>query len=508
MVNEPKTLQLPCPLRANPAAGSGGAASFRSRGRSLLLFLLLLPLAVLPETATAGPTLNDALGGDNFLEEREKSIRQEELALWTKEITAGITDLRSYYITGGEEPPIPAVALQFLLFKAHAGGPDSLTDLALATAAVWYAMSGNDYVKSGIEVAPGVYEKRAAAEARLLLSMVDAYRASGKAVFKNAAVMLGDDLAKWAAGPSKDGVGILQVIAPASVIESKDFITTHETRGPGRATRQKLDDGRIAFVYRQPRAVEGSELAAALLQAGLVFGKPDWLKAARGIAMNTRKKSDVKAASNPLGRFEAARQLIASIDAAAARPHASWKAAPRFWADQVKSLSTRTETPLDPMSGGWAALALMRWSVYAHDDSAAALALRLLDALSPPEKAPDARNPDLFQGQAAAALALQMHLAPVPMAYIVADPRSPVADSLVTAALSANRPGRLVALHSPAEPDLLYPGDPDGGPIVYVCSGELCAPPVNSPADVKDLLQTFALPGEASDAPGTAPPSE
>jgi uncharacterized protein YyaL (SSP411 family) len=106
---------------------------------------------------------------------------------------------------------------------------------------------------------------------------------------------------------------------------------------------------------------------------------------------------------------------------------------------------------------------------------------------------------DLFAARAAAALALEFRLRPSVMAYVVGDPALAATRALVSAAAKSARPGRLVAMHGPEDADLLYPPSGDGVPIVYVCSGELCAPPTADPAEARDLVETFALPG-AEDA--------
>lgn len=152
---------------------------------------------------------------------------------------------------------------------------------------------------------------------------------------------------------------------------------------------------------------------------------------------------------------------------------------------------------------GWAALALVRWGGLAHDDSALLIGRALVERM---ELLKPAVNPapEALEARAAAALAIELLENPAPMAYIIGDRGSKRLAAFQKAALGAHRPERLVSVHDRQEPDLLYPPQA-GKTIAYVCSGEACAPPVDSPRAMAQLLETFARPERptppSSDAP-------
>jgi hypothetical protein len=450
--------------------------SFPHRARQAAALSVLLLLSAFVPPAVPAPSLSDGLGGDSFFEAQATARREAALDAYTREIEAGVNDLRLHYIKGGAEPLPRAMPIEFLLFRASSTGRQDLKDLALATVAVYTSLHLNDYLAPEKRSTAGGAQpaiKRSNEESEILAMTTAAWRASGKEIFKREALKTGNDLTGWAVKPNSNRVASEIEIPPAVV-----------------ALWSGLEGGRKA------------QFAATLLEAGLVFDQATWRDAGRSLEM----KSSLSGEATPAARLEAATLLLAFMDAASLGAHRSWN--PQLMANAAATLKrTPSDSPPDPISTSWTALALMRYGRFAHDDSATAAARALLDGLTPPDSLATDRDPELFAAQAAAAYALQLDLNPVPMAYIVGKPGTPETEALVIAALKADRPGRLVAVHSPDEEDLLYPADSDGVPIVYVCSGELCAPPTDVPAELTELLETFALP-EGVTAPGSGPPPE
>lgn len=459
----------------NETGGPLRTTSFPHRARQAAAVFIALFLTAFVPPAGSAPSLSDGLGGDSFFEAQATARREAALTAFSREIEAGINDLRLHYIKGGEEPLPRSMPIEFLLFRASSTGRQDLKDLALATVAVYTSLHLNDYISPERSVRDGGKPaiKNSHAEAQMLAMTTAAGRASDKEIFRREALKIGNDLATWSVLADRNAV-LAEIQIPA----------------PAEAGVVHLDGGAKARV------------AATLIEAGLVLDQPAWRVAGRALDMNDFTEWQPTSGA----RLEAATRLLALMDAASLGPHSSWNAEFITTAAAFLKLPV-AESPLDPISTGWAALALMRYGRFAHDDSATAAARVLLDGLAPPDSLATDRDPDLFAAQAAAAYALQLDLNPVPMAYIVGKPGTAETEALVLAALRADRPGRLVAVHSPDEENLLYPADADGVPIVYVCSGELCAPPTDVPAELTELLETFALP-EGVTAPGTGPPPE
>jgi uncharacterized protein len=105
---------------------------------------------------------------------------------------------------------------------------------------------------------------------------------------------------------------------------------------------------------------------------------------------------------------------------------------------------------------------------------------------------------------AAYALAVQYHLSPSAQAVIIGEKDDPATAALWQAALTAYRPGKLVAVYDPTALNLeaLPPAvagavkvyGVQGKPRAYVCAGATCAPPTDNHDEVVALVQAYGLP--------------
>lgn len=78
-----------------------------------------------------------------------------------------------------------------------------------------------------------------------------------------------------------------------------------------------------------------------------------------------------------------------------------------------------------------------------------------------------------------------------PSVVVIGDPADPRTEALRRAALTTWRPGLVVAGHAPGEKDLPYPPAADGRPLAHVCAGRACAPPVDDPARLPEVIRSF-----------------
>lgn len=459
------------------------------RGRGMKrLVLLLAAMAVAtsaggPRAAGSGP-FTTARKSAPSLEALERQERAAALDSLSREIETGLNDLKRHYLMGGVTPLPPTPAIEFLHLRGFGTGRPEPRDLALGLVAVWSSSFLNDYLKHGLP-APGATggstEKTADQQAGLLAAFTGAYRISGREMFKTAALLVGDDLVSWA------------VHIRAKTLLERTTVDPAPAAGPRAGAEVTL------------------RVAAALLEGAAVIGRPAWRDA--GLAVSSKlDASGLDAAgggaTGSAGEFRSARPLLACLDAAMCSGSPAWRQAAVRLARRLRSDEVRSRTstaPLETAPTAWAALALLRFGAYAHDDSSTTAALSLLGRIRL-TGVPPARDPGLFAARAAAACALQLEATPAPLAYIVAEGTSRGARDLLAAALSANRPGRLISLRAPDEPDLLYPPSADGTPLVYVCSGELCAPPTDAPDQVRKLLETFALPDRPPGSGGSGLP--
>ena len=104
---------------------------------------------------------------------------------------------------------------------------------------------------------------------------------------------------------------------------------------------------------------------------------------------------------------------------------------------------------------------------------------------------------------AAYALAVQYHLDRPAQAVIIGKKGDQRTQSLWKAALTAYRPGKIVAVYDPTavKLDQLPPAvvgavkvyGVQGEPRAYVCAGVTCAPPTTDPHEVVALIRTYGL---------------
>lgn len=449
-------------------------SSVRPRRRAAALFLLLsLLLAGGSSPVIALPTPAEETEDSDFNEDRDDAHDEAALDSLTADQAQGVRDLGRHYILGGTTPMPAREPIEFLLLRARHGSPAALRDAALGTAASFCSLLLNDYIKWGMPDSSGLVTagksiKRASDEAMLVSLFTLGLRESGKEMFRRKAGDAARDLAGWCLGP--DGSFHSWVAnAPEDTIRGGDD------------------------------PVARWQVAAALTEAAASI--PDLFTPAELESLQSRLfRPHVELTP---GQQDDPATLLAAHDAAmmAGDPAAG------EWLPKLASrLADRAATPAGASPGddartGQAAWALARYGFWAHDDAARHAAWSLLDKLEL-LSLPPLRKIDLFAGRGAAALALEFLTRPVPMAYIVGDPRSEMTRALARAALAASRPGRLLAVRPPDDPHLLYPPSEDGTPLAYVCSGDLCAPPTSSPEEVRSLLQTFALPGAEGLLPG------
>jgi hypothetical protein len=468
------------PIHPAPSGAPVAPAAVRRGGRPAFplaapLFALLLTAAPpLAQDAPAAPI--DLTGGPGLLGDRETAARERAIESVTLQTRDGLVALAGDYVRGMTTPIPDPVAVDFLLARAaHANDP-KLRDAALGAVAAWSALLRNDYFKWGLpdSTTPGRPGpagrafKTVETQATLLRLFTRAWQVSERTMFRDAALAAGDDLARWALPANR----------------------------PGAVHGWTSNDPDTLF--GDADALDRFELAASLTQAAHVLDRADWLDRVAPLEAAAIPLAPGDDAS-PTERRRARRLEVLRLETPGLAPPegrvTAWAPAPWNWPEGTAA------SPDDSLEAAWSGLALARYAARAHDDSAKAeVALRLAPLVL--AGAPETREMDVFAARAAAALALELHLRPSVMAYVVGDPALAATRALVAAAAKSARPGRLVAVHGPDDPDLLYPPSGDGVPIVYVCSGELCAPPTPEAAEVRNLVDTFALPGaEEADFP-------
>lgn len=446
----------------------------RVSGRRTVPFLLttlLLVSGLFPTAPAAAPL--DLGGGPGLLGDRETAARERAVEVVTAQTRDGLVALAGDYVRGMVTPLPDPAAVDFLLARAEHTGDPKLRDAALGAVAAWSALLRNDYFKWGLpdSTTPGRPGpsgrsfKTVETEALLLRLFTRAWQASGREMFRDAARAAGDDLLRWALPGTATGA--------AFGWTSNDPDTVSGPAGP----------------------LDRFELAASVTLAAHVLDRRDWLERVASLEAGSAAlvlPDDATAAD----RLRVRRLELLRLETPGLTPPAghlaAWRPAPYDWPGGSAPVLA------DTLEASWSALVLARYAARAHDDSARAEAERRLAPLTLADVT-ETREMDLFAARAAAALAFEFLLRPSVMAYVVGDPALPATQALVAAAAKSARPGRLVALHGPEDPGLLYPPSGDGTPIVYVCSGELCAPPTGDPEEARGLVDTFALPG-AEDA--------
>lgn len=447
-----------------------GSCSPRRRVAAFLLLLSLM-LAGGASPVLASPTPAEESDDSEFAEEQDDPRDEAALDSLTADVSRGVRDLGRHYIMGGVSPIPAREPVEFLLLRARHGGSPALKDAALGTVASFASLLLNDYLKWGMPDSSGLAPagrsiKRASDQAEMVSLFTMALRESGKEMFRRKTTDAARDLAGWC-------------LAPDGSFRSWTSNSPDTTFGG--------DDP----VARWRVAAALTEAAAAIPE---LWTDED---AARLASRLTRPEAGLTGGqeSDPI-------TLRAAHDAAmiAGDPSAiAWL--PRLVERIAADTALAPATPVGLARAGQAAWALARYASWTHDGGARREARTILAGLDL-ERLTPLRQIDLFAGRAAAGLALEFLARPAPMAYIVGDPAAGPTRALARAALAANRPGRLLSVHSPDDPHLLYPPSGDGQPIAYVCSGELCAPPTSSPEEVRALLQTFALPGSEGLLPG------
>lgn len=89
------------------------------------------------------------------------------------------------------------------------------------------------------------------------------------------------------------------------------------------------------------------------------------------------------------------------------------------------------------------------------------------------------------------ATAFAMILHSPPKVAIVGSKHDSRTQTLWQKALATYRPGKLVAVYDPTtDKDILFPPAKDGSPLVYVCAGDVCYPPVRTVDKMVKLIQT------------------
>ncbi len=432
----------------------------KTLGQTLVALVLLLGPSNTIHAAPAASTTGD---GD-FLDRYDRTRRAATVDSVTTEIHGGLSELTRHYIRGAATPLPPAVGIDFLRLRALNSGRAELEETALGLAAAWMAINLQSYLKHGLKVDPnaaaGPTRKDAAVQSELVTVAATAYLASGKDMFSKALSLLAEDLRNWSM-PGGNGSGAPPVVLDWIGVDP-DTVVGNEASLDARA-----------------------RMAAAFMLTSAALGDPGWARLAGVVADGAREDSaDDRAAST----FDLALRLDARLEAAMGLGNFPGLA------DAAAALLARTPAA-DPDGGDgpeWAAYSLARYAAWAHDDRARAAALAWGDHCGAPSP-PGELNMLRFRARAAEGYGLEVLARSVPMAYIVTDAAAPRGTELRMAALSSARPGRLVSCHSPDSDTLLYPAS-DAGPIAYVCSGELCAPPTDDPQKVKNLIDTFALP--------------
>ncbi len=149
-----------------------------------------------------------------------------------------------------------------------------------------------------------------------------------------------------------------------------------------------------------------------------------------------------------------------------------------------------------PSSNGLAAQLLNRLAYLTNDDAFGKVARETLTAFA-------GTAGGLAGTGATYALALHYHLNKPPQAVIIGRKDDPGTRALWESALSAYRPGKLVAAYDPAEVRIesIPPSvagavkvfGQDGSPKAYVCAGATCAPPTGDPDETADLVKNYGI---------------
>lgn len=148
-----------------------------------------------------------------------------------------------------------------------------------------------------------------------------------------------------------------------------------------------------------------------------------------------------------------------------------------------------TDSPT-PSGNGAAALALLRLATLTGNAGARALADSILRAFA----GIDAR---LLGGAATYAKAVAMATLPVTTVAVIDSAATPGESELFTAALRTYRPRSVIRLLGPGDaadsalPEAMRAMMKTDRPRAYACSGRTCAPPVESAAQLVDLLRSF-----------------
>lgn len=474
----------------------------RFRPIALMLGLLLLAAPgarqmIRPETAAAARLPEDVL------EPAEPAPMLEELEALRVEMIGAANRLAGGATRGRFLQAIPAPALaDFLLARAYNGHSpaDSVAAVALVegfgrTAVARYLAEGTPD-SLGAPFGAALHPCGASAvlggdgathlddEAQLLALYSRPVGAKEGTLDRFVATRIAADLAGWIPGP--DGSFMASRTRPAQAKDVRSIV-----RGPAR-------DWSVA------------RLVGALGLAAAVHDTADW--AALGaidlphdrLGLWQADGDPLKPAFKDLQSGALGYALDAYIDACVATGRKSWhEAAAQAVAELQRQAAEglpRWPTPYRDATG-WAALGLTRWGTLAHDDSALATGRALLermDLMHPPAAGASSAR---LAARAAAAVAVELQTHPAPMAYLIGDGGSAELERFRVAALTARRPLRLISAHDRNEADLLYPAGPAGKIIVYVCSGEACAAPVQTIPEMLALLESFARP----EAPATPP---
>lgn len=472
----------------------------RFRPMALMLGLLLVAvpgsgLSLRPNPAAAARLPEDVL------EPAEPQPMLEELEALRVEMVGAANRLAGGAARGRFLQAIPAPALaDFLLARAYNGhGPaDSVAAATLIegfgrTAVARYLSEGtSDSLGAPFGAAlhpcgasPAIAGDGATHlddEAQLLALFARPTGMTKGTLTRFVATRLAADLASWIPGP--DGTFMTSRTRPARAKDVQSIV-----RGPAR-------DWSVA------------RLVGALGLAAAVHDTADW--AALGaidvphdrLGLWQADGDPLKPAFKELQSGALGYALDAYIDAYVATGRKSWQVAAAQAVAELQRQAAegllRWPTPYRDATG-WAALGLTRWGTLAHDDSALATGRALLermDLMHPPGAGASSAR---LASRAAAAVAVELQTHPAPMAYMIGDGGSAELERFRVAALTARRPLRLISAHDRNEADLLYPAGAEGKVLVYVCSGEACAAPVQTIPEMLALLESFARP----EAPAT-----
>jgi uncharacterized protein YyaL (SSP411 family) len=147
---------------------------------------------------------------------------------------------------------------------------------------------------------------------------------------------------------------------------------------------------------------------------------------------------------------------------------------------------------------GVAALVLERLAYLTNNDQYAQKAQKTLQSFAGSAK-------EYGRLAASYALALHYHLNRSAQAVIIGKKNDSTTQALWNAALTAYRPGKIVAVYDPSE--LMLKDLPpavagavkvfgvQGKPKAYVCAGSTCAPPTGDPSQVTSLVKSYGLQG-------------